>query len=76
MFSRQMDSNELLEIHQRRKEVERTRRKELAHNITWGRKHPHYDPDAPSEKKAPWDKEEINWILKEFIVIEDLCKVC
>jgi protein subunit release factor B len=76
MFSCQMDSNELLEIQQRRKEVERRRREELAPNITWGKKHPNYDPDAPPDKKAAWDKKEINWILKEFSAIEDLCKVC
>ena len=63
-----MDSNELLKIQQRRKAVERRRRKELNPNFAWG--------DAPPDKKAPWDKKEINWTLKDFISIENLCKVC
>lgn len=70
-----VDPTELQEIQAARKEHEVIRRKGYAPHLAWGRKHPSYDPDPNSKKRASWTDSELSWILKEFVTIEEQFKV-
>jgi len=75
LFLFKIDAADIKEIQAARRENECERRKSLAPHLAWGSKHPQYDSDRNSEKRASWTEAEMRIILHHFTGIEEQCKV-